>query len=338
MSTSEDVALGEQMLASIRGLPEQFAAGLGFAGETGAALRGVRRVVVCGMGGSAFPADLLRLHPAAAHLELTVSRDYVVHDDALGPDVLVIASSFSGGTEETLSALDDARARGARVAVVTAGGRLAEVAQRDHLPWVRLERPADDFQPRAATGFFVGAFAGLLHHAGLMSDPAPALTALAAALRTAADVEDRACALARRLRGRVVVIYATHPFADVARVAKIKLNENAKTPAFSSVLPEMNHNEMCGFTRLPAPFAAVMLRDPTVSPRMSRRIDVTRATLEANGVPVDVVDLEGNNAIERAFGALHLFDFASWWLAVLDGVDPNPVEMIEDFKRRLGQR
>ena len=324
------------MLEAVRGLPDHFAQGAAFAAPVGHQFRGVRRVIIAGMGGSAFPGELLRIHTDPLGLDLRVARDYQIHE-RFGADTLVIAASYSGNTEETLAALADARQRGAQVMVISAGGQLAEIAARDGLAAVRLERPTPTFQPRAATGFFLGALAAVLENADLLPGGVAAMTATGAALRAHTQVEARAEAIAHTLHGRIPVLYATHPFGIVAQVIKIKFNENAKMPAFFYGIPELNHNEMVGFTRVTGPFTAVVVDDPAASDRHRHRVNTTVATLETNGVPVVRVPLPPHEApLVQAFSALYLFDFATCALAALGGVDPNPVAMVEDFKQALG--
>lgn len=331
-----------EMLAAVRTLPQQLITGSSFVGDVGKAALGVKRVIVCGLGGSAFPAELLRLYTDPLGVDLTVSRDYVVRDHRLGADCLVVVSSFSGNTEETVAALHDARERGAQIVVMSAGGKLAVEAARHGLPYVAINKPTPEFQPRAASGFFISALAAVLDNAGLLTGGAVAMAAAGGALAKAVSARetemiDAALALAKRLRGRIPIIYATAPFGVVAKVVKIKLNENSKTPAFFYEIPEFNHNEMVGFTRLPADFSAVIIDDPEAPARLAHRVNVTAATLTDNGVQVERVSLSSaSDDIVKAFESLLFFDYVSCALAALDGIDPNPVAMVEDFKRRLG--
>lgn len=324
----------DPMIAAVRGLPEHFGAGWHAAGQCGIDLRGsADRVVVTGLGGSAFPADLLSL---AVSCPVTVSRDYVVHSP-LDERTVVIASSFSGNTEETLAAFEDAGRRGAARVVVTSGGRLAELAADAGVAVVRLEKPFPSFQPRAATAMFVGAFGRLCQNLGLATDLEAAFERVSGRIRGMDDVDDRAAELALALSGRIPVILATAPFGEsVARIIKIKCNENAKIAAFWNVVPGFNHNELVGFTECHGPFSAVLLRDPGCAPRLAHRVEMTRRALVDNGVPVHVVELPDATALEKAFSALYLFDFVTCRLALQAGLDPNPVAMIESFKASLG--
>ena len=330
------------MLAAVRTLPQQLIDGSKFVGDVGKAAVGVQRVIVCGMGGSAFPAELLRLYTDAFGVDITVSRDYVVRDHRLDATCLVIASSFSGNTEETIAALHDARARGAQIIVMSAGGQLAVEAAKHGLAYVSIDKPTPEFQPRAASGYFISALAAVLDNVGLLTGGAVAMAAAGGSLAKKLEVDepamiDDALALAQRLRGRIPILYATAPYGVVAKIIKIKLNENSKTPAFFYEIPEFNHNEMVGFTRLPGPFTAVILDDPKAPARLAHRVDVTAATLRDNGLPVERVSLfDAEDDIVKAFETLLFFDYVSCALAALDGIDPNPVAMVEDFKARLG--
>lgn len=324
------------MMAAALGLPDHLGIGAAAAQGVGRFARGVHEVLVCGMGGSALPGDFLELFAAQRHVRVTVSRDYAPSDAHLGPHVLAICSSYSGETEETLAAFDCVHAAGCRVVTVSAGGQLATRSAERGVAHVRLERPSPTFQPRAATGYFYGAFVTLLEDAGLLDGASAALSALAAGLRSLPVLDAEAQDLARALAGRVPLIYATAPFVQTAaRVAKIKLNENAKIPAFFNALPELNHNELVGFTQPIGPFSAVLLRDPDLTPHMVRRFEATVETLRDVGVPAHVVPMVDGTADLKLFAALRFFDAVSIYLAINAGLDPTPVTLIEAFKRRL---
>jgi len=324
------------MMAAALGLPDHL--GIGAAAARGVArfAQGVREVLVCGMGGSALPGDFLELYASPRRVRVTVSRDYSVSNVTLGSHVLAICSSYSGDTEETLAAFEQVRAAGCQVVTVSAGGALAERSAVNGIAHVRLERPDPNFQPRAATGYFYGAFLTLLEDAGLVQGASADLVALADALRALPVLDLEAQALARALAGRIPVLYATAPFVQTAaRVAKIKLNENAKVPAFFNALPELNHNELVGFTQTIGPFSAVLLRDPDLTPPMARRFDATVETLHDVGVPAHVVPMAHGSDELKLFATLRFFDGVSIYLAINAGVDPTPVALIEAFKRRL---
>jgi len=145
-------------------------------------------------------------------------------------------------------------------------------------------------------------------------------------------LEEEGAALARTLHGATPVIYAPDAFWPLARIWKIKINENAKTPAFWNVFPELNHNEYVGFTNPQGRFHIVMLTDAQDHPRNRKRFDITAATLQERGIGVTLRAIPEGDIIARYFHTLALADWTSYFLALLYGQDPTPVDMVEDFK------
>ena len=344
--TPEEIRAGvEVMLSGVRGIPDHITEGFTLAeGAAASARRGEawspRRVTLCALGGSAFPGDLLWIALRDSGARFTVCRDYEPPAD-LGEGDLVIVSSFSGNTEEALAALDLACASPARVVVICAGGALEARAHERALPLIRLTRPSPTFQPRAATGFFLGALTALLEDLGVCAGGRDRLAEVARearALTSDPALAAEAAEVARALNGKIPVLYAPPPFASsVARIAKIKINENAKCPAFWNEVPELNHNEMVGYTRLHAPLIAVFLTTSQTPPRQQTRVTRSIETLSKHGVATLAVPMkEARDPLASALSTLYLFDLVSCELAVMAGVDPNPVAMVEDFKASLG--
>lgn len=325
------------MLDAVRNTPAHFAIGWDAAADLTQRPSRAQRVVICGMGGSAFPGDILRAGFGDISVPVVVSRDY---DAPLYQDgTLYIVSSFSGNTEETIATLAFLVEAKADICVVTAGGRLAAMAGQWRLPLVLLNKPSPTFQPRAASGIFVSAFAQILVQNGLL-DAATALNRLSACATAVADgetFERHGKAFAEHLLEATPVFYSTGTFVDaIAQVAKIKFNENSKIPSFYGAIPELNHNEMVGYTQRYQGFLPILFRDPNASERVLKRIDTTAATLLKHGVANQVIDLEGQSTLEQVYRALLVMDYASIELAARFGVDPNPVEMVEGFKADLG--
>ena len=142
-------------------------------------------------------------------------------------------------------------------------------------------------------------------------------------------------ALSEKLAGTTPVIYSTVRYKSVAMIWKIKINENAKTPAFWNFFPELNHNEMVGFTLPQAKFTVVMLRDPDDHPKNKKRFEVTAGLLSEKGVSVEIVDMPGETVFERMFGSILIADFTSYYLALEYGQNPTPVNMVEQLKKML---
>lgn len=299
-------------------------------------------VAVLGMGGSAIGADLVL--GASPHLAVpaVVVRGYDL-PAWVGPDWLVVAVSYSGETEETLSATDAALDRGCAPLCVASGGRLAALVAERHLPAIAVP---PGLQPRAALGHLAMPLLAALERTGLVpgskEDVSEAAAVLdEAAVDYAAEVTDEfnpAKAVARRLEGRVTFVYGAGPTAAVARRWKTQINENAKAPAFFAELPELDHNEVEGWSAggsLGQSSHVVLLVDAQASERIRRRVDVTADAIAGRGVPVERLETRGVSPLARVFSLVALGDHVSLYLALLEGVDPTPVDTIQRLKRRL---
>ena len=298
-------------------------------------------LVVCGMGGSAIGGDL-----ALAALGDRATRPiYVVRGYAIEawtpPETLVLCSSYSGETEETLACFEAAGAAGARRVVLTTGGSLAEAARAEGVPVIGVP---SGMQPRAAVLYGI---VGTLECA-MVCGAAPSLhseidtaTALLERLieEWGPDAPEDALPkrLAHELRGKLPVIHGSEPTVAIARRWHTQLNENAKVPAFWSELPEANHNEICAWERGTglAPLAAIFLEDPDQHPRISRRVDLTCEEVERSGAAAIRVRARGDSRLERVLSHVLLGDLVSVYLAALEGVDPTPVEAIQRLKSGL---
>ncbi len=323
------------------GQPAQLAYNFGFAQQklTGGPFA---NVVVAGMGGSAIPAELLRTFPEI-QVPLVISRDYTL-PDFVGKNSLVICSSFSGNTEETLAALADAKKRGATIVVSAHGGQLAELAKADGLPMVRI---TDSPQPRMAVLATYRAFVEILVAAGLaVSESLEQLNEVASRLETTVKQwtpdmpagHNVAKQLAEQLAGKTAIVYAGPKMLPAAFKWKISVNENAKNTCWANVLPEFNHNEMIGWSSHPVekPFAVVNLLSSFEHPRVLQRFEVTERLLSGLRPKAINVQAVGESALEHMLYLILLGDFSSLYLAVLNGVNPTPVALVEKFKKELG--
>jgi glucose/mannose-6-phosphate isomerase len=300
-------------------------------------------VVVAGMGGSAVGGRL-----ALAALGSRLTRPFVVVDryalpSWVGPDHLVLCSSYSGGTEETLAAYDDALERGATLLVATTGGALAERARRDRAPVIPVP---GGFQPRAAIGYgLVAALeAAALAGAGpSLRDEVEAAAALAETLAAEwgpdAPEDSEAKRLARALEGTVPVIAGAELTVPVAYRWKCQINENAGLPAFASALPEADHNEVVGWPGAAGlgPFSALFLEDPGAHPRNVLRSALTADEARAGASVVERISARGVTPLERLVSLVLLGDLVSLYLAVLAGTDPVDIAPIDRLKAALSR-
>ncbi len=299
-------------------------------------------LVVAGMGGSAI-GGRLALGAIGSRLKrpLAIADGYALPGWA-GSETLVLCSSYSGTTEETLAAYDDALERGARRIVATTGGRLAERARRDGVPVIPLP---GGFQPRAAVGYSLVAAleaAALSGVAPSLRDEVEAAASLAQELAQGwgpeAAEDSEAKALARRLHGTVPVIAGAELAAAAAYRWKCQINENAGMPAFASVLPELDHNEVVGWPAADGRFSAVFLEDPGAHPRNQLRSRLTAEQAAAGASVVERVSARGETPTERLVSLVLLGDLVSLYLAVLRGEDPVSIPPIDALKAALARR
>ncbi len=302
-------------------------------------------IVVAGMGGSAIGADLARgLVADTLRVPLVVWRDYGLPAFA-GPRTLVVASSHSGGTEEPLSAAERALAIGAPLIAVTTGGRLASMIGAAGHPVLRFDYPS---QPRAAIGYALVLVLGLLARLGYVPDQGTAVAAAAAAARQAAGrfgpseptATNAAKQLACALQGRVPIIYGGGFLAAVARRWKGQCNENAKHWAFFEELPELDHNAVMGY-QFPADAAqrltVVLLSSALLSTRLGLRCQVTAELLARHGIPHAMIEAWGDGPLAHLLSALAHGDWTSYYLALLNRVDPTGIAAIDYLKSRLAE-
>jgi glucose/mannose-6-phosphate isomerase len=300
-------------------------------------------LVVCGMGGSAIGGDLaLGVLGDRATRPIRIVRDYGLYSWATG-DSLILCSSYTGNTEETLACYEAAGIGEAPRVVVTTGGQLADAARADDVPVIGVP---SGMQPRAAVVYMTISALECAAACGA-SQPihseidalGPHLTRLAEEWGPESPADSDAKRIARHLHGKMPVIHGTGPTAGAARRWKSQLNENAEVGAFASILPEANHNEICAWdwTAQVAPLAGVFLEDSDQHPRMARRIELTAEAFEHAGADECMrISSRGETRLQRVLSLVLLGDLVSVYLAALNGVDPTPVEAIERFKVELG--
>lgn len=298
-------------------------------------------LIVAGMGGSAIGGSLARAALGDRALRpIVITRGYGL-PPWTAPETTVLCSSYSGNTEETLAAFEAAGAVGAQRIVATTGGKLAAAARADGVPVIPLP---GGFQPRAAVGYSlvvaleVAALAGASERLHAEIDVAAARTEeLVASWAPGGPQEDFPKELARGLHQTVPQIAGSGLTSPIAYRWKCQVNENAKQPAFAHELPELDHNELVGWQAASelGRFSAVFLDDSDLHPRIRQRIELTRGLIAAEGVATFRVESVGATATERLLSLVLLGDLVSLYLAVLRGVDPGPVRVIDRLKSAL---
>ena len=305
----------------------------------------VDKVVILGMGGSAIGGDIVRsLALKAGKAAVVVQRDYYL-PHWVDERTLVIASSYSGNTEETISAFSEALKLPARKLVITTGGRLQELAAENGVPMFVFHYKAE---PRAALGYSFFSILAFFQSMGLIEvDHEDINEAIDVLDKASGDLsKDVPCEknpakqLASKLQGRLAVIYGADFLSRVADRWKAQINECIKGLAFAECFPELNHNAVVGYSFpdwLNQKVTVVLLRSPLMDPRILTRYDVTRELLDSAGIDSEVVEPRGNSELAQLMSAVSLGDYVSYYLAMLNGVDPSPVQPIDYLKQRLSE-
>jgi glucose/mannose-6-phosphate isomerase len=302
----------------------------------------VSNVVLAGMGGSALPGVLLNSWPQLT-VPFEIVRGYNI-PAYVGPGTLFISSSFSGNTEETLSALAEAEHAGAQIVVVASGGKLADVAKEKNYPLFML--PAG-IQPRMATLYFLNAFVRILAPLGLtkldtgelgraaewLKDE---LEQLSAIIPTDKNVAKQ---IALEIIGKTPIIYSGPLMFPAANKWKICMNENAKNTAWSGQYPEFNHNEFIGWSSHPVdkPFAVVEIRSNLEHERIQKRFVVSERLLSGKRPAPIVVEPRGETLLQQLLWGVAMGDFVGSYVAILNGLNPTPVDLVEKLKVALDE-
>lgn len=338
----------EGMLVTVAALPahvrEGYALGRGTSGLPSA--DGVTSLVFCGMGGSAIAGDVIRAL-LGDRLRVPVS---VVRTPELpahcGPETLVLASSYSGGTSETVAMFEQAVGRGCRVVAIASGGPLAERAEAHAAALLRL--PEGFAMPRAAFGYLALAPLGALEVMGLVSSVATEVDEAVRILQvllarcgpSTPAADNPAKSLARAIGGRTPVVWGADGIASVAAMRwTAGFNENAKVPAFSSALPELDHNEIVGWSvGRGRPFFLIALRHEGEDPDVAARFPLSMEIAASSGLEIEELWAQGGSPLARLLSLVLSGDLSTTYFAIARGVDPTPIEAIARLKRELAGR
>lgn len=341
----------EDVLGAVEAFADQCAAAwaIGTSATGLPEAEGVDSVVVLGMGGSGVSGDVVRSVVEPRFLvPFRVIKSYGPLPGWVGRNTLVFAVSYSGSTEETIAALEEAHARGARLVIVSSGGPLAELALRYGVAHIAIP---SGLQPRASLGYLTLPILGVLETMGLASGFADEVVEAVGVLEKVSErchrsrpaSENPAKGLANACFGRIPIVYGSHGLTETAAMRfKCDINEYGKVPAFWNWFPELNHNEIVGWTGLTdlsnERFIVVMLRDEDEHPRVALRFEITRRLIENDAAGIIELHSEGSAPLARLLSLVLVTQLASIYIGLARGVDPGPVEIIESLKSELAQR
>lgn len=307
--------------------------------------RGLTSIVLTGLGGSAIGGDLLRAYLADdLHIPITVNRHYTL-PEFVGTNTLVIVSSYSGNTEETISAQREAMKRKAKILCISTGGIVTDVALKHKQPCIKIP---GGLQPRAALGYSFFPLLVALVKAGFVKSKDSEIKETLALLKTKAleygnpeSSSNRALELAAKLKGRLPIVYSSSQVLDAINLRwRGQIEENAKQLAYGNLFPEMNHNELVGWNMVKDLLEmthVIFLRDKSEHPRVSVREEITKTIVAQFASGVTEVWSEGTSLLARMFSLIQLGDWASFYLAILNKQDPTPVKAIDHLKSELAK-
>ncbi|MGB9915836.1 MAG: bifunctional phosphoglucose/phosphomannose isomerase [Candidatus Hydrothermia bacterium] len=326
------------MLELIRSLPQQIDEALKYKLPD---FKKPEKIFICGMGGSAISGDLAKIIAKNSPILIETVRDYTLPAYAKEGDLL-IASSYSGNTEETISAFIDGISRNMQILAISSSGKLLEIAKEKNIPYVKIPM---GYPPRTALGYLLTPIVNLFYKLGLIDEftvnSYQRLPEFLTKLQSEFESEDSdAVKLAAKYYMRIPVIYSSTRLHPVALRWKAQINENSKAFCHTMEFPEMNHNEINGIknpkTRCENLWIT-FLKDPDDHPRIILRFEITRDLIESSIQGYSFVEGKGENFIERIFYLVYLGDYVSYFLAKYYNEDPIDIPKISELKRRLGQ-
>lgn len=335
-STKQNPIDKENLRQVIIDFPKQFKEGFELAKNI--KVRGdFSSVIVSGMGGSALPTEVIKLYldendSQKKDFNLFANRTYALPKNS-GKNCLHIVSSFSGNTEETLSSLQEIIKKKLPVIGIAYGGKLIEICKKNNIPYIELPFVS---QPRYATGYFFSTTLKILANARLIKlDEQKIIREAENLKKEILKSESKGKSLAQKLVGKTPIIYSSDKMRAVAMIWKIKINENAKTPAFYNVYPELSHNEMVGFTLPQSKFHILTLMNKSDHPQIQKRMKITTKLYKQKGIDTSLIEIDNSSVFNSVFQSLILGDWISYYLALAYKQDPTPVRMVEDLKKML---
>ncbi len=290
-------------------------------------------VVVLGMGGSSVSGDMVRAYLADCkrHVPVYTVRNYLL-PRYITKKSIVFAISYSGNTEETVASYREASRLGARVIVLTSGGKLAILAKENEHALITVPT---GIPPRLATPYLFFPLLTVLQNYGIIQGRPIEMRDAIAALKKPM-YRELGKELAAKIGKTVPIIYASERFSVVAMKWKTDINENAKTHAFYNVYSEFNHNEINGYVNRNADFHVIIIRDDEDLGRIRKRMKITGTLIRQRGFPVTEVHIRGENYLTKLLSAIYTGLWLSYYLAIGYQTDPTPVQIIEDLKKELG--
>ena len=296
----------------------------------------IRNILICGLGGSGIGGTIIdNIISRKSSIPIKTNKDYSV-PDFVNQHTLVIACSYSGNTEETIYALEKCREKNAEIAIVTSGGKLKVIAEKNNYPNIIIP---DGHPPRAMFGYSFVELFYILNEYNIIDDSfkydfEKAITLLD---KKKSDIQKEAICLAKKLYGNTPIIYVSSGFEGIAIRFRQQLNENSKMLCWHHVIPEMNHNELLGWRTNVKNLAVIYLRNKSDYKRNQIRTDINKQVISKYTENITEVWSEGNSLIENTLYHINLGDWISWYLSKMNNVDAIEIDVINFLKEELSK-
>ncbi|NNF35096.1 MAG: bifunctional phosphoglucose/phosphomannose isomerase [Saprospiraceae bacterium] len=295
-----------------------------------------RNVLICGMGGSGIGGAFVRsFFRFDGHVPIVCNNSYDI-PNWVDEHTVVIASSYSGNTEETVEACQAAQLKNAHVIILTSGGKLGAMAEKENLSLVRI--PSGSTSPRTRLGYSIVLLTKILVELNIVNEAIfETFRAGMQLIKYDQDsIMDQARSIARALFNKTTVIYSPDHLEPCAIRLRQQINENSKALCWHHVVPEMNHNELVGWKEPRKDTSIILFRSRGEHKRVAHRMDFLKNNIE--GFTSDLIEIyaKGNSIIERSLYLIHLSDWVSLFLARRRGVDPVEIRILDQLKRELG--
>jgi glucose/mannose-6-phosphate isomerase len=320
----------DDMKGMIQGFPNQIreayklGSDINFEGE-------INKVVIAGMGGSAIAGDILKTYLENSQTQIQVSRDYELPKN-VDKNTLVVISSYSGNTEETISAYKDALRKFCKIVMITTGGKLSIMAKENRTPIIKIP---SGMVPRAALAYGFFPMLKVMENIRVAGNCKKDVEHVAKSLEKEV-FRDTGLKLSEKLFEKIPIIYSNRKLWPIAYRWRTQLNENSKVLAIHHSFPELNHNEILGLKNSKAKFHCVILRTDKEVHRISKRMEVTKELYRKSNIDVTEIALKGDTLLTRLFSFIHIGDWTSYYLALKYKTNPAETKAIEDFKKDLG--
>jgi glucose/mannose-6-phosphate isomerase len=302
--------------------------------EGNLSLEGVKNFIAVGMGGSHLSADILNSYDPS--FNILVYKNYGLPNlsEEILKQSLIILNSYSGDTEEVIDSFYLALEKKLKMVSITYNGKLLGLSKEHNIPSIKLPDPK--IQPRLALGFHTKALLKIFNKEKELKE----ISELVYLLKPE-EFEEKGRELAKRVKDKIPIIYASEKNQAIAYIWKIKFNETSKIPAFYNVFPELNHNEMTGFDvkettkNFSQNFIFLILFDEEDHPKIQKRMTILKNLYEERNLKIEILKFEGQNRFHKIFSSLVLADWTSYYLAKEYGVEPEEVPMVEEFKKLM---